>query len=308
MSILSRLGAKKFKYNLDVLIHYVAYDCPDGNEFKVIVKRGRRKKEETHTCAVRGGRIAFDSNIHFQITMYGRGGKFSKKDVACRLASVQPFRVKKDGKAVVKVAHLALTGVDIKRQVFPLKGSSDSAATICLSISLSKSEEIAPIPRTVSECQDIPKNFVDFCTGSPPKADPPLNRAGPLRISTGPLGMFDISEGEEDQSPELKPIPEPVVNRSDGNRGSRTNIADDESRENIKQFQVPEAYTEFHQTIIDNVKPADSFADFRDTLPASRMDAVAANAHSKESQIQQAEAKAGITKSRRSVCSTCKVF
>ncbi|CAG9320715.1 unnamed protein product [Blepharisma stoltei] len=137
-SIGSKIGADEVKYDLNVTIHHITAKLNTGGIFKVVVKRGADKKEETqpmHYDAAQS-KVIFEYPVSFLVTMYRKGNKFGKKDLSFRMVDLSANKKgEKNGKAIIEVQDLAIANSSIIRKEFPLKGCTDKKAVICVSIS-----------------------------------------------------------------------------------------------------------------------------------------------------------------------------
>jgi len=180
MSILSRIGSSKVPFYLDVHIHYLTAQLKNANSVKVVVKRGKDKKEETQPMPYSSGNVIFEYPLSFQTTIYQKNNTFPKKLLSFRLVQVTGTKSQKNGKVKVDYSQVAKTGKGIVRQEFNLKKCSDKQAVVCVSINL------------------FPCNTPEFSSGNLRRSNTVNNQVSKSFVQTddfeeSPLGYFKQS-------------------------------------------------------------------------------------------------------------------
>jgi hypothetical protein len=137
---LHRIGAKSIKFDLDVTIHYLKLNNTLPSLLKIRVHRGKDKVEETQPMQYSSSHksVNFDYPLSFNITMYKKSGKYSKKDLLIKVLEIKGLTEILIGTFTVEFHKLAESGKSINYEEFSLYECKDPKARLCISVNLAE--------------------------------------------------------------------------------------------------------------------------------------------------------------------------
>jgi len=137
---LHRIGAKHIKFDLEVVIHNLKLTGSSPLLLKIKVNRGKDKVEETQVMQYSSNSkiVQFDYPLSFQITMYKKSGKYSKKDLLINVLEIQGKSEIVLGELTVEFHKIAEIGKSIKFEEYRLENCKDPGARLCVSIDLTE--------------------------------------------------------------------------------------------------------------------------------------------------------------------------
>jgi hypothetical protein len=101
MSLLKRIGAKKEKFSLVLLVHSIHINLPDDSLTKVVVKRGSKKSGESPPARISRMGAIYEYLFETVTSMYSKSNTFLKKTLEIRLYNLEGSKPNKDGKCIV---------------------------------------------------------------------------------------------------------------------------------------------------------------------------------------------------------------
>lgn len=137
---LHRIGAKHIKFDLEVVIHNLKLTSTLPLLLKIRVNRGKDKVEETQVMQYSSNskKVQFDYPLSFQITMYKKSGKYSKKDLLINVLEIQGKSEILLGELTVEFHKMAEIGKSIQFEEYRLENCKDSGARLCISVDLTE--------------------------------------------------------------------------------------------------------------------------------------------------------------------------
>ena len=292
MSIFTRIGATKTKYELDIIVHYVRINCSVSSAYQVEVERGSRKKQSTKLMLNEGEMVGFESPITFNITMYHKGESYTYKDLTFKLAKVIDCKKKNDGKVTIDIIPLVGSYQQIQNKVYPLKDCSDKRAVICVSVNLMKSNIRARASLAYRIEPGIVENFA--------KARSSLCVSNEPLVDTRPRSETTSRHNEKTiEEPAIQvPTKQTSEDTSDGCRDVEVSKVRPSRIYDIVRGDIHSKEDEEANKVREEVMLG----------PSSKMVDVRPNFNSKSGLIKDVESKAGIAKGRRGACNACLIF
>lgn len=140
MSLIQRIGATPETYALELTIHSITINIPFPVKLKVVIKRGKKHKEETSAIDhdVSLGTAFFDHATLFKVTMFKKNKLYLKKVAYIRLIQISKRKSVKNGKGKLDISRIIALNTSFERKDIKLKNCSDRNATICVSAVLTR--------------------------------------------------------------------------------------------------------------------------------------------------------------------------